>query len=314
MLTNLVSFATLVALVATMPDPQRGRPGRDADSKPVTVAVVDSASGKPVTNFTYQAWYDAPGRQSRPEDDVWTVVNSPAGTFEIQTPAACRVSVMAKAPDCIGGYPMLSEFVIKSADDPRRVVVRLRRGITVNGTVRDARNNAPIAGVTVAPVIHVPPLWQPDEDKQVKSGDDGRYEVRGVDSERGVSASHADYAEIRSGKAAGPIQDIFLAPGETIALTVVDTNGKPLEGVTGGDFDGRHPSSGKDGRLVIRTTDPASGLFFRKDGFIGRRLEGKEIRGKRAKPDNFVVVMEPSIGAQRQGRHTGRASPSWRSL
>ena len=76
---------------------------------------------------------------------------------------------------------------------------------------------------------------------------------------------------------------------------MVDPNGKPLEGVAGGDFDGRHASSGKDGRLVIRNTALKVGLFFSKDGFIDRSLGAEEVRGKRAKPGDFVVVMEPSI-------------------
>ncbi len=148
---------------------------------------------------------------------------------------------MAKAPDYIGGYPMLNEFVIKSTDKPRRVVVRLRRGITVRGTVRDSQTKNPIAGATVAPVIHVLPIWEPDEDKQVKTGADGRDEVRGVDPALGVSASHPEYVrdlEFPDGKTTGPKHDIFLKPkpGLTIAVKVVDSSGKPLEGVMVSDL------------------------------------------------------------------------------
>ena len=153
MVTGLICVAPLLALAAAAVNPQSQAPKAGADLKLVTVAIVDSVTGKPVTAFTYQAWYDAPGLQSRPEDDVWNVVNSAAGTFEIEAPRACRLSVMAKAPDYIGGYPLLNEFVIKSGDDPRRVVVRLRRGITVKGTIRDSRTKRPIDGATVAPLI-----------------------------------------------------------------------------------------------------------------------------------------------------------------
>jgi hypothetical protein len=150
MLAHLVSLATLLALPTAADPPREGSPPAAAvDLKPVTVAVVDRDSGAPVRSFTYQAWYDAPGRKSPQNGDEWTQVVSSAGTFEIQTPPACRLSVMAKAADYIGGYPLLNEFVIKSADNPRRVVVRLRRGITVRGSVRDSRTKAPIAGATV---------------------------------------------------------------------------------------------------------------------------------------------------------------------
>ena len=147
-------------------------PSQDAaaDLRPVTVAVVDSKSGTPIKEFTYQASYEAPGREGPAQGDAWTPITSPSGTFEIKTPQACRLIVMAKAPDYIGGYPMENEFVIKKDDVARRVVVRLRKGITVKGTVLDSRTKPPVAGATVAPMIHELPIWVPDEDKEVKTG------------------------------------------------------------------------------------------------------------------------------------------------
>ena len=161
---------------------------------------------------------------------------------------------MVKSPDYIGGYPGVDEFVIKSDDKPRRVVVRLRRGITVRGTVFDSRTKKPIAGATVAPVIQVLPIWEPDEDKQVKTGADGFYEVRGVDPALGVSASHPDFIRdlaFPDGKTTGPNHDIFLKPKPrvTIPVKVVDSSGEPLEGVTASDSNGKLAASGTDGRL-----------------------------------------------------------------
>ena len=153
------------------------------------MAVVDRDGEAPATAFTYQARYEAPGHEGSANDGKCTPVTSPAGSFEIQAPSACRLSVIVKAPDYIGGYPLVNEFVIKSDDLARRFVVRLRSGITVSGTVRDSRTKEPIAGVSVAPVIHALPIWVPDEDKMVKTGADGRYEFRGSDPALGVSAS-----------------------------------------------------------------------------------------------------------------------------
>ena len=52
-------FTHLAALVLLLPPSA-------ADLKPVTVAVVDGETSAPVTAFTYQAWYDAPGVKSPP--------------------------------------------------------------------------------------------------------------------------------------------------------------------------------------------------------------------------------------------------------
>ena len=85
---TLLSFATLLALCAALAGPTGGQspPAAAGDLKPVVVAVVDRDTGEPVTSFTYQATYDAPGRKSPPNGDEWKAVLSPDGTFEIQTP------------------------------------------------------------------------------------------------------------------------------------------------------------------------------------------------------------------------------------
>ncbi len=295
----LVWVVTFVPFPATAADHPRELPAQAAaaDLRPVTVAVVDSKSGTPVKEFKYQASYDAPGRESPGLGDAWTPITSPSGTFEIKTPPACRLIVMATAPDYIGGYPMLNEFVIKKDDVARRVVIRLRKGITVKGTVLDSRTKAPVAGATVAPMIHVLPIWVPDEDKEVKTGADGRYAVRGVDPELGVSATHPDYVHdlaFPEGKTIGPNHDILLKPGVTIPFTVIDTNGKPMEGVTVYDLDNKKATSAKDGKLNFRNPDLMLGLTFHKDGYIDRKVELDEIR-RDMKRDGFVVAMEPSI-------------------
>jgi hypothetical protein len=270
MLAHFALFATLMAPAAGESDPpsEKPPPATVTDLKPVAVSVVDGASGAPVTEFTYQAWYDAPGRRSPPNRDVWTRVVSPAGTFEIRTPPGCRLTIAAKAPDYIGGYSSFHHFVIKSTDNPRRAVVRLRRGITVMGTIRDSKTKNPMAGATVAPLIYKVPLRTPDEDKLVKTGADGRYEVRGVDPERGVSARHPDYVDdhtFHDGKTTGPNEDIFLVRKRrvTIAVTVVDSSGGPLEGVTAYELMGKPVASDKDERLVLHNLEvPVSPTFY----------------------------------------------------
>ena len=92
----------------------------------------------------------------------------------------------------------------------------------------------------------------------------------------GVSASHPGYiydSEFPDRKAAGANRDIFLKREEPIAVKVkvVDPDGKPLEGVTVADLNGRLDTSGKDGRLVIQRTSRFLDLAFRKEGFTERR-------------------------------------------
>ena len=67
---------------------------------------------------------------------------------------------------------MLSEFVIKKGDVARRG----RRPGSERGCGQGDRprlaDQAPVAGATVAAMIHVLPIWVPDEDKEVEPGAD----------------------------------------------------------------------------------------------------------------------------------------------
>jgi hypothetical protein len=301
--TTLFVIAILLSLPGALAEPTRAVQApsvNTGDLKPITVAAVDAESGAPVTAFTYQAWFEAPGRKSPRNRDVWTAVTSPAGTFVVQAPAACRLYVAAKAPDYIRNFPLVDDLVIRSVDNPRRVVIQLRRGITVRGTVRDTQTKEPIALATVAPLFRKYTLgWEPDEDKQVVTGTDGRYLVRGVDPEMGVTAKHADYdrvydREFGARKPTSPDFDIFLKRAPKISVTVVDLNGKPLEGVTADDLNRTQAASGKDRRLALKVAG-YSALTFHKDGFIDKKVELDEIFPEAPKPGALVVVMEPSI-------------------
>lgn len=114
--------------------------------KLVTIAVVDIDSGKPISAFGYQVWYEAPGVRSAPAGNEWKSIESPDGTFTIDAPFACRLSVRIESADYIRDSPGTTSFVIKSTDNPRQATIRLRRGITVKGTVRDATTGEVIAG------------------------------------------------------------------------------------------------------------------------------------------------------------------------
>ena len=96
------------------------------------------------------------------------------------------------------------------------------------------------------------------------------------------------------GKTIGPNHDILMRPGVTIRFTVIDGNGKPMEGVTVSDVNNKKAVSAKDGRLDFRNPDLTLGLTFHNVGYIDRKVKLDEIR-RDMKGDRFVVVMEPLI-------------------
>ncbi len=292
---RLFACAAVVAQIAAG-NPATQKPADEL--RPVTVVVLDEATGKPIESFTYQAWYDAPGGAEAKTDDKWTAVTSPSGTFAHPAPPSCRLSVVAKAPDYVDEYPSVREFVIKAQDAPRRVEVRLRRGITVKGVVRDSRTRGPIAGASVAPVYQGSPGTYPDEEREVKADADGRFELRGVDPKLGVWASHPDYVRFPpspAGDPTGPDSDVFLTQGPTITARVLGPDGEPLEGVTAKDLSKEWTASGKDGVLVLRNAELILGLKFFKEGFITREVEREEILRDLKKPEGLVVRLERTI-------------------
>lgn len=305
MLTTLLSLTMALAV-----------PLAAAEFKPLTLAVVDDGSGAPVDAYSYQAWYDAPGLEDRPDQNKWTDVASPSGSVEIQAPTSCRLHVDVRAPDYIGGSAPSDEFIIRSSDSTRRIVIRLRRGITVSGTIRDSETKKPIAGAVVAPNVPYSFFWGPDEHKQVRTGADGRYQLRGVDPKLGIDVEHDAYIHQHGGmqndKPIGPIHDILLEPEPRFEVTAVDPSGKPLEGVRTDDRMNEQAVSGKDGKLVLVGPVIYFGLTFRKEGFIDATIPVKKVGNTREKPEGLVVVMEPAVVlAGRVLAPDGRPVPSF---
>lgn len=305
-----MTIALLALLILAAPaDP----PGDGLE--PLTVAVVDDETGGPVTSLRYRMYYESPGR-NEPYRDEWTAVASPSGTFVVRVPKSCKLHLTVKGRDYLGGRGMYHKFLIRSTDDPRRVVVKLTPGITVRGTVRDAATKAPIAGAKVEPNsptglhrVSLDELWAVETDKE------GHYELRGVDPEGGVSASHPDYGweKREREKAVGPRHDIFLPLGELLRGTVRDASGRPLEGVLVEDYAHRRTETGRDGTFALR--NGAWDLTLSKEGYITRRLSGKD----EVRKEGLVVVMEPPFAIEGQviapdGRPAGaflvKAGPS----
>jgi hypothetical protein len=286
-----------------------------ASLQPVTLTVVDSETGEPVTSFSYRFWFSAPG-VSRPYNKNWQPVESRSGTVVIQAPRACRLTVDVEWKDTRAGTDEYHEFVIRSNDNARRVVVKLERGLTVHGTVRDVDTKQPIAGVTLVPGRMGPHHDAPGQERRAISDKDGRYELHGVNPTAGVWASHPRYRHVDAMDADKPeesLVDKFLKKHDDPILhgTVRDSSGQPLEGVTVSSGDQRVQTA-RDGTFAL--PGPSyNGVEFAKEGFVSRdfiivhelRKNGNitlerqvPLRGKVLGPDdqpveNFEILAGP---------------------
>jgi Carboxypeptidase regulatory-like domain len=277
-----------------------------AGLKPVTVRVVDEVTLLPITNFTFSCWIETPTSPRTLKGESIPVV-SRDGHFEIPAPASCKITIEALAPDFIPGYNNYKDFAVRSDDLGRQIEVRLRRGFQLRGTVRDKRTKLPVAEAIVAPLIFTPPLWTPDEKREVRTDGQGRFHVRGVDVS-GVQISHSNYAtatlafyerDDKSERQGVTItRDVLLETGNIIKGIVTSPGGRPLENVKVEDYGGKIVLTGKDGRFEIRGAlkerDGDDGksfsLTFSKDGYIDRDLYPKRIPSR-----GLRVVLEPNF-------------------
>ena len=285
--------ALLLALLAL---PLRDDPPGDG-LEPVTVTVLDAETGGPVLSLRY-------GCGSSPRAARAGGPGLDAGRVALRHVRRPSTEVLQAPPggqgrDHLGGRAMDHEFLIREAG-PRGVVVKLMPGITVRGTVARCRDEGPDRrGEGAAALAHRAYEVSLDEEWAVATDEGGRYELHGVDPERGVWASHPDYRfeeDRRRGIVRSP-HDILLPPGEVLRGTVRDAAGKPLEGVDVEDWNHRRARTGADGTFALK--NGGWDLTFKKDGHISRRLSGKD----EVRRDHLVVVMEPRFALE--GRVVG---------
>ena len=264
-------------------------PNSNRDVEPVTVVVIDHATKQPVEEFTYLCSFEASDRRgSSARQEPWCSVRSAAGTFVIQAPSSCQLSIRVMSREARGGHGFGDfSFSLKSSDKERRLVIELALKLTVEGTVRDSRTKQPIAGATVAPVIVTSSLRSPDLRRATTTGPDGRFVLTGVDPSLGVSVSHPDFLRDNdqgSGReAAAANLDLFLRRGETVRGTVHSRDGKRLEGVKVSDGAGKTVQSARDGTFVLQNPsdtgnfgDPYT-LTFDKEGYDWQILRSGSI-------------------------------------
>ena len=247
-----------------------------AGLKPVTLTVVDGKTGDAVRTFSYRYRYAAPGVSHR-RDRFWHQAESRLGTVVIPGPLGGRLTVNVDCTDAKPGTDGYHEFVIRSTDRDRRIVVELERGLTVQGVVRDAKTRKPIGGVGLRPDGIRPARARVGKDRGVTSDPDGRFVLHGVDPERGIWATHSGHREIHERNLNGPdvaTVDLYLEAQASVILsgTVRDSNGRPLEGVTVSDGM-QEVQTARDGTYALR--DPITLIAgFDKAGYVSRVLTG----------------------------------------
>ena len=265
-----------------------------AGPKTVTVAVVDDRTGQPVSGFTYRIAVVTTDVRRSDEPGPWQDATSPQGQFQVQVPRSCwlQVTVRARGYCDFWGYEEITEaFVIRSQEAHLRVQMRITRGWTVRGVVRDAETDAPVAGAKVRPQVVDAPLVVPDRRRWATTDRLGKFELQGVmPGSHEVHIEHPRYADkdVRvphetEGAEAAVTLDVRLrrVPGGRVSGRVTDREGSPLPGAKVSDAERASAESDAQGRFVLEYVQWATpvtqfALTARKKGFFedGGRFPG----------------------------------------
>ena len=209
---------------------------------------------------------------------------------EIVAPASCQITLEVEHPDCIRGYG--AEIELDRTKGERSLKAVAERGQLVKGKVVDDVTGKPVKGAIVCPLVFTPPGFSPDYERHQLTGEDGKFELRGVDGMIGVE--HSDYVqrefyldEESDGKGV-----IFrLERGKKARGIVRDPSGQPVAGVrvSGG---GKDSITGGDGAFEMKglqkRSDQNWSFDFRKEGFNELNLRVQELD-----PDGLKVELMP---------------------
>lgn len=275
----------------------------DEPLKPVTIEVVDARTKKPVTEFAYLYRLTFVSQTPRGfKERGGGKVSSPTGSFEIQAPVSCELTLHLESRDSLRGYGHNGfSYVIKSDDPTRKVRAELEFGMSVRGVVRDSETKMPVAGAKVSPVIHRVPGYDGDDDRTVLTDKEGKYELHGVDPKLGVVAEHRDYPEEDElleprEKPIEPVFDIELRKPEkpkflgNLRGLVQDVDGKPLADVevSAEEHETRTAADGTFEVALETTKNARCYIAFRKPGCIRQsRMQGLPL------PARLTITLEP---------------------
>ncbi|MGV3619259.1 MAG: carboxypeptidase regulatory-like domain-containing protein [Archangium sp.] len=174
----------------------------------VSGRVVDD-KGKPVTEFRVL---------HRPVDDKEGKFSMPA-----------RVGKMQVAVDAQGFAQQMMEVDVKEGANDLGVI-KLTRGVSLTGVVRDAETGQPIAGALVD-VSNVEPkngFLLATEYGAATTDKQGRYSLKVDPTSTWVAVSHRSYEPVAKSRGSATNFDVKLMRGGVLTVTVVDDKNQPV--------------------------------------------------------------------------------------
>lgn len=261
--------------------------------------VVDEA-GAPVVGAVVAMTneeYPSPRRSLRPQRALNVTTNAEgawlSGPVE---PEPAGVRLQFAHPDfCIGQEARLNDADLRTG----ATVTVLRRGITVNGIVRNAEGRP----VNRAAVAIIQPGVRSRARPAALTGPDGRFAVRQVPPGEFamVVSAEGNCPEFAKGMAATDMEPVEIAMGlpNTVRFRVVDPQGEPIlnakvwaESWRGNDaLDWRRPTD-REGRTAW-TSAPADEVVCTVTAKAHESVRGLRMT---ARPEEYVITLKPISG------------------
>lgn len=252
----------IVSVIGLQPGQNGPVVGDKPDLIPIFVTVVEADTKKPIPVFEYHySATDAKGNTYGRWGN-WQRVESSDGSFVLNLPSACTVSLGVRAAGFYFDTLTITKHEFTRNSTERKIIKAVARGETIKGIVLDASTKKPIPNARISPTIFTSPSFSPDHDRSVYTGEDGRFTIDGIGSFGHLMVEHPDYHR-QDYYGRSPLSDekpvdsgdatILLDSGDTLVGVVRDDRGKPVPGAA--------VCVGYVSRYLKTTTTAADGTF-----------------------------------------------------
>ncbi|HUT12662.1 MAG TPA: carboxypeptidase-like regulatory domain-containing protein, partial [Thermoguttaceae bacterium] len=170
-------------------------------------------------------------------------------------------------------------------------------GVTVQGTVVDAKTGKPVQGARVAPMVFRSPGTSPEWARKVETDADGKFTLEEDEGIPAIQVAHPDYYDFEcdfyneGDKKPGEklyVVRVALKSGEKLTGVVKDPAGKPLAAVEVEDTAGKKTVTGNDGRFALKSIKHYVSITAK--GYIGQTLQREKIPA-----EEMTIVLEPLL-------------------